>query len=141
MSVTYDPATHPLDLPQLTAELIAAGVPVPHGLGTHSGVLFGYDAAGARVDLPPNAQAVVDAHVSQTAARQTQYTTDKAALRTAYQNRLTAIGNGKTLLFDGNDAGWAALTTAQQLTRLRTVLLGQLDFDADVLKALRALVD
>ena len=136
MSVTF---THPLDLPQLQAELAAAGIPVP-ALRTVGNVVGTYDGNGQPIDLPPAAQAVVNAHVAQAPLQEAAAVADIATLKSAYQNRLTAIGQGKTLLLTGDDAGWAALTVAQRLDRLRTVLLGQLDLDADVLKALRALV-
>lgn len=57
--------TKRIDLVLLERELIAASVPV-NGLGL-SGTetdadLFTYDAAGAALDLPPEAEPVVDAH-------------------------------------------------------------------------------
>lgn len=51
-----------VDLPQLQAELIAAGVNVP-ALGTAGDDLHTYDAAGDSADLPPAAAAVIAAHV------------------------------------------------------------------------------
>lgn len=53
----------PVDLPLLSAELAAAGVDVP-GLATSDDALYTFDAAGAWVDLPPEAVPVVDAHAA-----------------------------------------------------------------------------
>jgi hypothetical protein len=50
-----------VELPQLQAELVAAGIEVP-ALGTHGDRLHTYDEDGAIVDLPPGAAAVVAAH-------------------------------------------------------------------------------
>jgi hypothetical protein len=49
-------------LPQLETELTTAGVP-HRGLGTHGDILHTYTPTGAAVDVPPAAQAVLDAHV------------------------------------------------------------------------------
>lgn len=51
-----------IDLHQLTAELVAAGVSVT-ALGTVGDDVFTYDENGEIVDLPSEAQAVLDAHV------------------------------------------------------------------------------
>lgn len=61
--------TKPIDLPLLQQELGTAGIAVS-GLGTAwavpnvDGEVFTYDGDGAIVDLPPDAQPVVDAHVA-----------------------------------------------------------------------------
>src|SRR5262245_20866637 len=52
-----------VDLGQLQTELEAAGIPVEYGLGTADDYLYEYDAEGAPVELPAEAQPVVDAHV------------------------------------------------------------------------------
>ena len=61
--------TKPIDLVLLERELGAAGVPTD-GLGyvptddAGSGEVYTYDPSGEQVDLPPEAQPVVDAHVA-----------------------------------------------------------------------------
>ena len=53
---------------QLATELDAAGIDVPNGLGSHTvgdtTTIHTYDGDGHIVDLPAEAQAVVDAHVA-----------------------------------------------------------------------------
>jgi hypothetical protein len=66
--------TQPIDLTLLGKELTAAGVAVPHGLGyaptddAGNGDVYTFEDSGAGlaepVDLPPEAQPVVDAHVA-----------------------------------------------------------------------------
>lgn len=51
-----------VDLPLLTAEMNAAAIPVT-ALGIFADDLFTYEADGSQVDLPSEAQPVVDAHV------------------------------------------------------------------------------
>lgn len=52
----------PVDLKSLEAELSAAGIST-NGLGTAGNYLFTYNGDGAPLELPPEAQPVVDAHV------------------------------------------------------------------------------
>jgi hypothetical protein len=52
-----------VDYAQLKAELIAAGVAMPHNLGQDGDDLHTYDDDGVNLDLPAGAQAVIDAHV------------------------------------------------------------------------------
>jgi len=52
-----------VDLPLLQTELTAANVLVL-GLGTYDDQLHTYDELGAIIDMPPEAQPVVDAHVA-----------------------------------------------------------------------------
>lgn len=98
MSVT---ASKPIDLNQLQAELVAAGIAVP-ALAASGGdldatdakTIHTYDAGGDIVDLPDTAQAVVDAHVSQRAAQMAQDTSDLAglgAIRTAIAADVAAL--------------------------------------------------
>lgn len=120
------------------AEYAVSGPTDAQGVTSTLEVRWPGDVSVAQID------AVLAAHnpdtPSATEAANTQQAADLTALKTAYQARLDAIAAGRTALFNGADASWNALTVAQQITRLRAVLLGQLDFDADVLKALRALV-
>jgi hypothetical protein len=50
-------------LPKLAAELAAAGIPTPRGLGHDGDGPHTYDDRGRRRELPPEAAAVLAAHV------------------------------------------------------------------------------
>ncbi len=62
MPVTTDATIRP---DQLETELADAGVDVSNGIGTdgaNTGKVFTYDANGKLVDLPDEAQQIVDSH-------------------------------------------------------------------------------
>lgn len=69
--------TRRVDLRRLQAELAAAGITVP-ALGTNGDDLHTYDADGALLDLPPAAQAVLNAHVPPPAFVPPDYDDDDA---------------------------------------------------------------
>ena len=73
-----------VDLNQLHAELTAAGVIVP-ALGTMGDNLHTYTAQGLVIDVPPGAQAVVNAHVPPPIPPSVDYGTD---LPTNYRQTL-----------------------------------------------------
>lgn len=50
------------DLAKLEQELAAAGI-THNALGTSGDELFTYSEIGERMELPPEAQAVIDAHI------------------------------------------------------------------------------
>lgn len=53
-----------INLAQLQGELAAAGVVVPKGLTQDGDLVHTYDADDQPIDLPAQAQAVVDAHIA-----------------------------------------------------------------------------
>ena len=62
MAVTTDATIRP---DQLETELADAGIAVSHGIGTsaaNTGTIYTYDANGKIVDLPDEAQSVVNSH-------------------------------------------------------------------------------
>lgn len=62
MAITTDATIRP---DQLATELSDAGIDVSRGVGTSAastGTIHTYDAAGKPVDLPDEAQSVVDSH-------------------------------------------------------------------------------
>ena len=62
MPVTTDATIRP---DQLATELTNAGIDVSRGVGTSgasTGTIYTYDASGKLVDLPDEAQSVVDSH-------------------------------------------------------------------------------
>ena len=137
MPVTF---SRPHDPPQLVEELATAGIPT-NGLwsvGTISGTIGTYDAQGQQIDLPPEAQPVVDAHVSQEHLEALGIAEDTQSLKGTYHQQQQRIQQGRQALMANDDAGWAALPAAQKIDRLRETLLGQLAIDVDVLKALRS---
>lgn len=62
------PVNKTIDLDQLQAELVAAGITVP-SLGMGAGTVFTYNAAGNPIDPPAGTAAVVTAHTPSTALR------------------------------------------------------------------------
>lgn len=58
-----------VQLEQLQAELIAAGIPVPYGLTRHGDALFTHAANGKQIDLPAQAVTVINAHTPSTTLR------------------------------------------------------------------------
>jgi hypothetical protein len=87
-----------VDLPQLKAELVAAGINVT-ALGQAGDILHTYDAAGQAVDLPPAAAAVVAAHVPPPVPPQPNYGNDAADVdRQAAQ----AVSQLRTFIANGS---------------------------------------
>lgn len=108
-----------IDLAKLEAELVAAGVSVP-ALGRSGDDLHTYDAQGVPVDLPPAAQAVVDAHVPPAVFVVPDYDDNDDADRVGGQ-LAQAVGNLRQYLTLASPT--QAQTTAAVKLTIRLVLL------------------
>lgn len=81
--------TKPIDLTTLSHQLDAAGQGVLHGLGytptevPGEGDVYTYDSLGVRLDLPPEAAPVVDAHDASTPHRTKAFEAQEDAERAA----------------------------------------------------------
>ena len=80
-----------VNLPALQAELRAAGVAVP-ALGTNGDELHTYSPAGEIIDLPPEAEAVVAAHLPAPSPREAALAALRASDDPAIRHVLTLLG-------------------------------------------------
>ena len=83
--------TKPVNLDQLQTELAAAGFDVP-ALGTAGDTVHTYDETGAVVELPPEAAAVLAAHVADVSMPPTR---DERLLAAAEQAKERIVSSGR----------------------------------------------
>ncbi len=151
-------AAKPLNLAQLQAELVAAGVNV-QGLTSAGGdpttaatkEVYGVDAAGVRFDLPPAATTVIANHAARFPTVYDTPANDLEAARTALANARTALQTSVPNLnsldttiqaLAANSSASVILSNMKLLSaRTRAVVGDQMNADQAIVDALAAMRD
>lgn len=111
-------------------------------MGTAISINLTHGTQTIREQTPAEVAALAATAAANAALEQARYDAD-APLREArdlYQTLVAELDQGDTLLLLGNDAGWDALTATQRTTRLRTVALGTIRHEREILDALKQIV-